>query len=96
VLTQTLRQQHHPLRNNPPDFFIPLNTSLVAADLDDRGLAWLDLIEGMQEGGLKRDRTLPDYRVSALRACELQAVSFLPDRTAPEKRQCRQRTCEEA
>jgi len=32
------------LRNNPPDFFIPLNTSLVADDLHDQGLAWLDLI----------------------------------------------------
>ncbi len=32
------------LRNNPPDFFIPLNSSLVADDLHDQGLAWLELI----------------------------------------------------
>jgi predicted permease len=32
------------LRNSPPDFFVPLNTSLVADDLGDQGLAWLDLI----------------------------------------------------
>jgi predicted permease len=38
------------LRNNPPDFFIPLNTSLVADDLHDRGLAWLDLIGRMKPG----------------------------------------------
>jgi predicted permease len=38
------------LRNNPPDFFIPLNTSLVADDLGDRGLAWLELIGRMKPG----------------------------------------------
>ena len=36
------------LRNNPPDFFIPLNTSLVADDLNDEGEAWLDLIGRMK------------------------------------------------
>jgi predicted permease len=36
------------LRNSPPDFFIPLNTSLVADDLDDQELAWLDLIGRMK------------------------------------------------
>jgi predicted permease len=38
------------LRNNPPDFFIPLNTSLVADDLHDQGSAWLDLIGRMKPG----------------------------------------------
>jgi predicted permease len=38
------------LRNSPPDFFIPLNTSLVADDLGDQGLAWLDLIGRMKPG----------------------------------------------
>jgi len=41
------------LRNNPPDFFIPLNTSLVADDLHDQGLAWLDLIGRMRPGALR-------------------------------------------
>jgi predicted permease len=36
------------LRNNPPDFFIPLNSSLVADDLHDQGLAWLDSIGRMK------------------------------------------------
>jgi predicted permease len=40
------------LRNSPPDFFIPLNTSLVADDLHDQGLAWLDLIGRMKAGAL--------------------------------------------
>jgi predicted permease len=38
------------LRNNPPDFFIPLNSSLVAGDLNDRGSAWLELIGRMKPG----------------------------------------------
>jgi predicted permease len=38
------------LRNNPPDFFIPLNTSLVADDLQEHDLAWLDLIGRMKPG----------------------------------------------
>jgi predicted permease len=38
------------LRNSPPDFFIPLNTSLVADDLGDQGSAWLDLIGRMKPG----------------------------------------------
>jgi predicted permease len=41
------------LRNNPPDVFIPLNTSLVADDLHDQGLAWLDLIGRMRPGALR-------------------------------------------
>jgi predicted permease len=38
------------LRNTPPDFFIPLNSSLVTGDLHDQGLAWLDLIGRMKPG----------------------------------------------
>jgi predicted permease len=38
------------LRNNPPDFFIPLNTSLVADILNEQDLAWLDLIGRMRPG----------------------------------------------
>jgi predicted permease len=38
------------LRNSPPDFFIPLNTSLVADDLGDQELAWLDLLGRMKPG----------------------------------------------
>ena len=38
------------LRNSPPDFFIPLNTSLEADNLGDQGLAWLDLIGRMKPG----------------------------------------------
>uniref|UniRef100_Q02D59 Permease n=1 Tax=Solibacter usitatus (strain Ellin6076) TaxID=234267 RepID=Q02D59_SOLUE len=38
------------LRNSPPDFFIPLNTSLVADDLHDQELAWLELIGRMKPG----------------------------------------------
>ena len=38
------------LRSNPPDFFVPLNTSLVADDVHDQGLAWLDLIGRMKPG----------------------------------------------
>ena len=41
------------LRNSPPDFFIPLNTSLVADDLHDQGLAWLDLIGRMKPGATR-------------------------------------------
>jgi predicted permease len=41
------------LRNNPPDFFIPLNTSLVADDLNDQGEAWLDLIGRMKPGVMR-------------------------------------------
>ena len=41
------------LRNNPPDFFIPLNTSLVADDLNDQGEAWLDLIGRMKPGAMR-------------------------------------------
>jgi predicted permease len=38
------------LRSNPPDLFIPLNTSLIADDLNDQGEAWLDLIGRMKPG----------------------------------------------
>jgi predicted permease len=38
------------LRSTPPDFFIPLNTSLVAGDLNDQSEAWLDLIGRMKPG----------------------------------------------
>ncbi|HKE27742.1 MAG TPA: ABC transporter permease [Bryobacteraceae bacterium] len=38
------------LRNSAPDVFIPMNTSLVADDLQDQGLAWLDLIGRMKPG----------------------------------------------
>jgi predicted permease len=38
------------LRTNPPDFFIPLNTSLVADDLNNPEEAWLDLIGRMKPG----------------------------------------------
>jgi predicted permease len=41
------------LRNSPPDFFVPLNSSLVADDLHDQGLAWLDLIGRMKPGALR-------------------------------------------
>src|SRR6516164_2387694 len=40
-------------RGGPPDFFIPLNTSLVADDLHDQGLAWLDLIGRMKPGATR-------------------------------------------
>ena len=38
------------LRNSPPDFFMPLNSSLVAGDLHDQGSAWLELIGRMKPG----------------------------------------------
>src|SRR5579862_3594200 len=41
------------LRNNPPDLFLPLNASLVADDLHDKGLAWLQLIGRMQPGAAR-------------------------------------------
>ncbi len=50
------------LRNNPPDLFIPLNTSLVADDLHDRGSAWLDLI-GRTKPGTPRASIEAEMRV---------------------------------
>jgi macrolide transport system ATP-binding/permease protein len=41
------------LRNSPPDFFMPLNTSLVADDLGDGELAWLELIGRMKPGAAR-------------------------------------------
>lgn len=38
------------LRNNPPDFFIPMNTSLVADNVGDQELAWLNVIGRMKPG----------------------------------------------
>jgi predicted permease len=50
------------LRNNPPDFFVPLNTSLVADDLHDYELAWLDLI-GRLKPGAQRGSVEAELRV---------------------------------
>ena len=50
------------LRNQPPDFFIPLNTSLVADDLNEQGLAWLDLI-GRIKPGVQRAAIEAEMRV---------------------------------
>jgi len=47
------------LRNYPPDFFVPLNTSLVADDLEDEELAWLDVLgrlkPGIQKAGVEAE-----------------------------------------
>ena len=50
------------LRNSPPDFFIPLNTSLVADDLHDQELAWLELI-GRRKPGAQRASIEAEMRV---------------------------------
>ncbi len=50
------------LRNSPPDFFIPLNTSMVADILQDEGLAWLQLI-GRRKAGASRTSIEAEMRV---------------------------------
>ena len=75
------------LRSNPPDFFIPLNTSLVADDLHDQGLAWLELIGRMKPGAprasieAKMRVQLKQWLLSHWGDMNANARANLPDQT---------------
>jgi predicted permease len=75
------------LRSNPPDFFIPLNTSLVADDLNDQGEAWLDLIGRMKPGSAqaaiqaKMRVELKQWLLSHWGDMNANARANLPDQT---------------